>query len=137
MLALIRADGQSDIAQAIQDLGQVARRGTAVVIITPNNDAAWLPAMLQLAQRGISCTAVLLDPDSYHPVPAGAGIERSGHQTVNLQQLIRRLGMDCHVIHKGEIGRPAVETERHGYWEFKITPSGRAITVRNPLEEGG
>lgn len=132
-LALIRADGQNNIAQAIQDLGEVAKRGSAAVIITPNNDSGWLPAMLQLAQRGISCTAVLLDPDSY--LDPAVQPDQPGSQTRSLQQIIRRLGLPSHLIKQGDIGHPVIEQERHGYWEFKITPSGKAIVVRNPLEE--
>jgi uncharacterized protein (DUF58 family) len=137
-LALITADGGSNIAQAMRDLGQVANRGSAAVVITPNNDAGWLPDMLQLGRRGISCTAVLLDSESYRPGggPAGDG-ERAGKSAENLRQVIRRQGLECYIIRKGDIARPEVEQERHGYWEFKITPSGRAITVRNPLEEAG
>jgi uncharacterized protein (DUF58 family) len=132
-LALIGADGQSGVSQAIQDLGQVAKRGSAAVIITPNNDAAWLPALLQLAQRGISCTAVLLDPDSYQP--EGEATEKSGKPTKTLQQIIQRLGLDCYIIRQGDIGVPTTDQERQGFWEFKITPSGKAITVSNPLEK--
>ena len=137
-LALIGADGQSSISEAVRDLGQVAQRGSAAVIITPNNDADWLPNMLLLTQRGISCTAVLLDPDSYRAEELlDIEADKAGHATRNLQQVIRRLGMGCYIIHQGEIGQPAVKQERHGFWEFKITPSGRAITVSNPLEEAG
>lgn len=133
-LALIGADGQSDIAQAIQDLGQVAQRGSAAVIITPNNHSAWLPNLLQLAQRGISSTVVLLDPHSYRQA---AGFSASGKDgiTENLRQVIRRLGLDCYIIRQGDIEKPDISQNRHGFWEFKVTPSGKAIIVRNPLEE--
>jgi uncharacterized protein (DUF58 family) len=133
-LALIGADGQSDIAQAIQDLGQVAQRGSAAVIITPNNNPAWLPDLLQLAQRGISSTVVLLDSDSYR-LAADTTDRDKADTTENLRQVIRRLGMDCYIIRQGDIEKPDVSQDRHGFWEFKVTPSGKAIVVRNPLEE--
>ncbi|MFZ0544558.1 MAG: DUF58 domain-containing protein [Candidatus Promineifilaceae bacterium] len=134
-LALIGADGEGDIAQAVQDLGQVAHRGSAAVIITANNDGEWIPTLLQLAQRGITSTVVLLDAESYRSGNIDAA-EKGEGTAENLRQIIRRLGMDCYIIHKGDIKKPDVDQERHGYWEFKVTPSGKAIIVRNPLEEG-
>jgi uncharacterized protein (DUF58 family) len=133
-LALLKANGQEDLSQALQDLSQIAQRGSAAVIITPNNEAGWLPKLLQLNQRGISCSVVLLDHASYQaaqpnpPPPQPLRAE-------NLGQVIRRLGLNCSIIKEGEIGQIAQAQERHGFWEFKVTPTGKVVTIRNPLEE--
>ncbi len=129
-LALIEADGQSDLAQALQDLSHIAQRGSAAVIITPNNHADWLPKLLQLGQRGISCSVVLLDRASFEIEPVDA--DEANVET--LRQIIRRLGFDCSVIRQGEIGQLAQDQERQGFWEFKVTGSGKVVTIRNPLE---
>lgn len=138
-LALIKADGQNDLSLAIEDLGRVAKRSSAAVIITSNNQSTWLPSLVQLVEKGISCTVVLLDAASYRSKAPGIVdskvTEETDNTAENLRQVIQRLGLECHLIHEGDIGRPVVEQERRGYWEFKITPSGKAITVRSPLEE--
>jgi uncharacterized protein (DUF58 family) len=130
-LALLEADGQSDLSQGLQDLSQIAQRGSAAVIITPNNEASWLPKLYQLGQRGISCTVVLLDRTSYQ----SAQSDTEEVSSENLRQVIRRLGLDCSIIRQGEIGQLAQAPERHGFWEFKVTGSGKVVTIRNPLEE--
>jgi hypothetical protein len=33
------------------------------------------------------------------------------------------------------LGRPLVETKRHGFWEFKVTGTGKAIAVRRPADD--
>jgi hypothetical protein len=138
-LALVKANGPSDLSLALQDLGQTAKRGSAAVVITPNNEAGWLPNLLHLAQRGISCTVVLLDRASYQKNSASAAGKVAEPQKIensagNLREVISRLGFDCYLMGQGEMGDPLELRERHGFWEFKVTPSGRAITVRNPLE---
>jgi hypothetical protein len=45
------------------------------------------------------------------------------------------LGLNCSIIKEGEIGQIAQAQERHGFWEFKVTPTGKVVTIRNPLEE--
>ena len=44
------------------------------------------------------------------------------------------LGFRCQVVRRGEVGRPLIEEEHHGFWEFKVTGTGRAVAVRRPFE---
>jgi uncharacterized protein (DUF58 family) len=121
-LALTQADGEASLASAIRDLSQLVRRHTAVIIITPNAEPDWLPAGVSLAQMGVRSTVVLLDRPSF----GGAG------NSPGQREAIEALFAHCHVVVKDDIGKPAFETEKRGYWEFKVTPSGRAIPVRTP-----
>jgi uncharacterized protein (DUF58 family) len=121
-LALVNADGQSKFAQALIDLGRIARRGTAAIIITPNGDADWIPQLLALGQRGVQSHVTLLDRRSFGGSQGSDG----------LRQALRQLGFRANVIQQGDIGQPLEEQERRGFWEFKVTPTGRAIAVRSP-----
>ncbi len=123
-LALARADGAAPLQTALDDLGRQVRRGSSAVIITPAGDADWFAAGAQLGQRGIRSTVVLMDRPSF----GGPG------NTAALRQAIRERFAACEVVERDAIGRPAFAAERHGFWEFKITPSGRAIPVRRPEE---
>ena len=71
---------------------------------------------------GVRSTVVLLDRPSF------GGEGNSQGQREAIEALFAR----CRIVLKDNIGRPAFEAEKHGYWEFKITPSGRAIPVRTP-----
>lgn len=123
-LALLRADGEIDLARALREFGDTARRGSAAVIITPAADAGWLPQLAQLARRGIESHVLLLDRPSF----GGEGNSEALRRAINL------LGFRCGVVRRGEVGRPLIEAEHHGFWEFKVTGTGKAVAVRRPGE---
>jgi uncharacterized protein (DUF58 family) len=124
-LALAQADSTTGLAAALHDLTRVIQRGAALLILTPSGQADWLPALLPLAQKGVQAQVVLLDRASF------GGAERSE----GLQDAIRALGFSCRRLYRGQLGDAAATTERHGYWEFKVTGTGKVITVHNPLAE--
>ena len=126
-LALVKADGQNNLSQAITDLGRIARRGAAAIIITATDQADWIPDLLALGQRGIQSHVTLLDRPSFGGVGNSNG----------LKQAVRQLGFQAHIIHQGDVGQPLQEQERRGFWEFKITPTGKAVAVRSPADAGG
>ncbi len=121
-LALARADGAVDLGLALRDLGRVAKRGTTAVLITASSTADWLPNLLPLAQQGIQSSVILLDRPSF----GGEG------NTLGLRQAIRQLGFHCDVIRQGEVGIPLEEQQRRGFWEFRVTASGRAVAIQRP-----
>jgi hypothetical protein len=119
---LVKADGQLDLGLALRDLGRVAKRGTTAVIITASSSADWLPNLLPLAQQGIQSSVILLDRPSF----GGEG------NSLALREAIRQLGFPCDVIRQDEVGIPLEEEQRRGFWEFRVTASGRAVAVRQP-----
>jgi hypothetical protein len=49
-----------------------------------------------------------------------------------MKALFARAGIAAHVIDRDYPLRPTDSTPRHGYWEFKVSPLGRAVLVRRP-----
>lgn len=122
-LALLDAEGTTTLNQALNDLSRIARRGTAVIVITPTNRADWLPGLVRLAQRGVESNVVLLDRQSF-------GGEES---SMGLQTAVRQLGFSCQIIGQGEVGTPLETQERRGFWEFRVTGTGKAVAVKTPM----
>ncbi|MBP8001409.1 MAG: DUF58 domain-containing protein [Chloroflexi bacterium] len=122
-LALAQADGEVSIAAALHDLSRIIQRGAALLVLTPSSQTDWLPALLPLAQKGVHTQVVLLDRPSF----GGSG------RSLGLQEAVRQLGFPCDILHQGELGDAAAAAERQGYWEFKVTATGKVITVRDPL----
>ncbi|MCL4868886.1 MAG: DUF58 domain-containing protein [Anaerolineae bacterium] len=122
-LALAQADGEVGLAAALHDLTRIIRRGAALLILTPTGNTAWLSALLPLAQKGIQAQIILLDRPSF------GGTERSE----GLRQAVRLLGFPCDCLHKGEWGDAAATGVQHGFWEFKVTATGKVITVHDPV----
>jgi len=124
-LALLDAEGTTDLRKALYDLGRIAKRGTAVIIITPSGEADWLPELVRLAQRGVESDVVLLDRQSF------GGEENSE----GLAMAVRHLGFPCQVIRQGEVGTPLEEQQRRGFWEFRVTGTGKVVAVKTPVAQ--
>jgi len=122
-LATAQADGGIPLALALHDLIRVIRRGAALLILTPTAQTEWLSALLPLAQKGVQTQVILLDRPSF------AGTERSE----GLREAVRQLGFPCDLLHRGELGDAAAREAQQGFWEFKVTGTGKVITVRSPL----
>ncbi len=121
-LALVQADGATDLSLALRDLSRIAQRGAAAIILTPNGAADWLPNLVSLARKGIQSHITLLDRPSF----GGEG------NSAGLRDNIRHLGFDANIVRQGEVGQPLQEQARRGRWEFKVTPMGKVITVSRP-----
>lgn len=123
-LALLRADGEAGLERVLRELGDTIRPGSAAVIITATDGMDWLPQMARLLHRGIECRVILLDRPSF----GGEGNSEGLRRAINL------LGARCQVVGRGEIGRPLVEEQAHGFWDFRITGTGKAVAVRRPRD---
>lgn len=122
-LALVHADGDTDLSLALRDLSRTAGRGAAVVVITPDGAPDWLPGLLSLARRGVQANVVLLDRPSF----GGQG------DSATLRNAVQQLGFAAHIVHQGEIGQP-LEAQSHGRWEFRVTGTGKVVTVGKPRQ---
>ncbi|MEZ4519691.1 MAG: DUF58 domain-containing protein [Chloroflexota bacterium] len=124
-LALMAANGRNPLVRAIDDLAEIARRGSAAVIITPTSSPDLIRGLVMLERHGIESHVLLLDRASF-------GATDTTNQNTGLQQAIIAAGFHCQVIQPEAIGRPKPSEERHGFWEFRVTGTGKAIAVRRP-----
>ncbi len=109
-----------------ESLGQ----GTTVLVITPSCEPDWVDALLPLTRFGIAPSVVLLDPESFDgapPSPRSVGARR-------MVGLLADADITAHVIQQGFPFRYVVPPKRRGFWEFKVSPLGRAVLVRRPEE---
>ena len=123
-LALVHADGITDLGAALRDLSRISQKGAAAIIITPNSTPDWLPHLFSLAQKGIQSNVTLLDRASF----GGAGASQQQRSA------IRQLGFSANIIRCGEVGQPLTTQVQRGVWEFKVTAMGKAIPVRKPSD---
>ncbi|HSM56819.1 MAG TPA: DUF58 domain-containing protein [Candidatus Sulfomarinibacteraceae bacterium] len=121
-LALVSASGETGLHVALEDLSRVARRGSAAVIITSTSRVNWLPALVQLAQGGVQANVILLERTSF-----GASQSNLG-----LQDAVRQLGFNCHVIRKGDVDLPPETGEQRGYWKFRTLATGKVVVLEQP-----
>ena len=124
-LALVRADGPTSLKRALTDFGQIARRGATAVLITPTLSSDWLPHLLNLHQKGIDLSVALLERQSF-----GAA-----HTNQGLQPALQRLGTPTHLVHQTDLGQRLSEAARRGFWEFKVTGTGKVVAVQRPEDD--
>ena len=127
-LALVKSDGENDLSLSMRDVRRMVSKGSSAVVITPSDSAGWLPDLLQLANRGVSCSVLLLNRSSF-----ASENETPIKGNLGLQDSIQRLGFRCYTINQGDIGIPTEDLERRGFWEFKVTGTGKVIATRNPF----
>jgi uncharacterized protein (DUF58 family) len=97
-------------------------RRSSLVIITARTDADWLQALIPLIWRGIIPTVLLLDPRSF-----------GGHASaMPVAAVLSEMGITQHVIQRDMLNRPEARPGQRGQWEWRYTPTGRAIPVRMP-----
>ncbi|MFW6184497.1 MAG: DUF58 domain-containing protein [Chloroflexota bacterium] len=126
-LALVTADGDTSLTLALHDLRRVAQSGSAVIVITPSVDTAWLPTLLDLEQLGLESNVILLDRPSFGG---------DGHSQ-RLCETIQELGCNCHVVYQGQLQAAQVAQEQRGFWEFKTLATGKVVVVKEPQDTKG
>ncbi|MDI7276830.1 MAG: DUF58 domain-containing protein, partial [Anaerolineae bacterium] len=117
-LAAARAIGQRPLGDLVRQAAPVLGRGISAVLVTPSLDSEWLVALLDLQQRGIGTSVVLLDPVSF----GGTG---------NLQAMLGMLserGVPARVLGRSFRFRPLVERRKQRP-VYKVLGTGRVVVV--------
>jgi uncharacterized protein (DUF58 family) len=106
---------------------------TSLVIITPNVDGDWIEALWPLLRRGAIPTVLLLDSVSYAETVPDRPNDAAGDVVV-FSELLSDLGITCYVITRDLLDRPESRPGRQGWWDWRVSPLGRALTSRRPRE---
>jgi uncharacterized protein (DUF58 family) len=96
----------------------------SLVLITPDVSAEWLQTLLPLAWRGAVPTALLLDPQTFGGQPAAEP----------LAEALARAGITHQVIPAALLDRPEAQPGQVGRYDWRVTPSGRAVAVGGTVE---
>jgi len=97
-------------------------RDSSLVLITANPDPAWVQHLLPLAWRGAVPTVLLLDPASFGGRGSAQGAAAHLHSA----------GIACTVIGRELLDTPQARPGQAGRWEWRVSPTGRAVAVRRP-----
>jgi len=47
---------------------------------------------------------------------------------------LTNLGITCHVISRDLLDRPEARPGQQGQWQWRVSPSGRAVAVHRPTD---
>ncbi len=116
--------GSLSLAELLARVRPGFGRLASLILITPDVSGAWVEALLPLLRRGAVATVLLLDPLSF----GGSG------NPAGVLSLLANQGIVHYIITPDLLDRPEARPGRRGQWEWRISPSGRAIPVR-PLPD--
>jgi uncharacterized protein (DUF58 family) len=122
-LALVAA-AQSTFDQFLERLQSSFGKYASLILITPNVSSNWLKTLLPLIWAGAAPTVLLLNPLSFD----GEG-DPSGLQSTLVRQGIRHF-----LITRDLLARSSSYHGRQGQWEWRFTPTGRAVAVQQPSD---
>jgi hypothetical protein len=121
--ALARVDvGDRPISQFLHRMEHDIRSHTSIILITPSLQSDWIEALLHLIWRGVTPTIILLDQVSF-------GGQLSSQQ---MHDTLTDFGIAHYIITQDVLNRQESHPGKGGHWEWRVTPSGRAVLVRKP-----
>jgi uncharacterized protein (DUF58 family) len=129
-LAEVKAGGTQRLSEVLHGMRDMLGQGTTVLVITPSCEPDWIDALLPLTRHGIAPSVVLLDAQSF----ADGETSTLSTEVQHMQNLLANAEIHTHIIQKGYPFRYVTPPQKRGFWEFKVSPLGRAILVRRPEE---
>jgi uncharacterized protein (DUF58 family) len=120
-LALVEV-GERPLHDLLKYFHSSISRDSSFILITPDVSFSWISSLLPFFRRGIVPTVIILDPKSF-------GRDVSFDSTV---ETLVDYGISYHVIAADLLDRPEARPGDSGKWEWRISPSGRAIPVKTP-----
>jgi len=115
--------GQLPLAEMLDRAGPTLGNRISLIVITSSIKSDWIPSLTHLLWKGISPTVLLMDPSSFgSPQNADA-----------LAGILAELGIPRFILNRSLLQQPEAHPGK-GQWEWRITPSGKAISTRPPSD---
>lgn len=114
--------GDTGLANLLETAGPGLGQQASLIVITSSTKEGWLQPLSHLAWRGITPTVILMDPASFG----------SFDSILPLAGLLREMGITHHIMTSDLLQQPEARPGSGGKWEWRVTPTGKAVPVRSP-----
>jgi len=114
--------GEKPLHDILERLRPSISHNSSFILITSDIQASWISTLLPFLLRGIIPTVILLDPNSF-----GKKVEDN-----NIVETLLEFGISHYIISADLLDRPEARPGDSGQWEWRISPSGRAIPIKTP-----
>jgi uncharacterized protein (DUF58 family) len=118
-LALV-TPGARSLAELLAQMQSAFQQRTSLIVITPDAPGSWVAQLISLRRRGIVPTILLLDPISF-----GGTTDARGALSA-----LADLEIAHYVVSRDVLDRPEAHPGLRGHWNWRVTPLGRAISMR-------
>lgn len=136
----LAAPGNVPLAGLLERIRPSIGRRSSVMLITPSVSTEWIGQLELLRRRSVAPTVLLLDPSSFSASPgetAPPQEQEALSSPAAAAALLADLGIARYVISRDLLDRPELRPGRRGRWEWRISPSGRAIPVQPGSDTSG
>jgi uncharacterized protein (DUF58 family) len=114
--------GDLPLRDLLNNMQSSLRADTSLIIITPSTNPDWVEELLPLIWRGVNPTVLLLDVSSF----GGA------KSTTLVASTLAEMGIACYLVSRDLLNRPEARPGKGGTWQWRVTPSGRAVLIQKP-----
>jgi uncharacterized protein (DUF58 family) len=111
--------GQLPLSEFLERANPSLGNRISLIVITPSTNGDWMSSLTHLTWKGISPTVMLIDPASF-------GAPQSA---VPVAGALAEMGIPRFILNRSLLQQPEAHPGK-GQWEWRITPSGRAIPTR-------
>jgi uncharacterized protein (DUF58 family) len=116
------APGQLPLAELLERANPTLGNRLSLVVITPSIKTDWLSSLTHLSMKGINPTVLLMDPSTFDS-PQGAD---------SLSNILAQMGIPRFILDRSLLQQPEAHPGSSGHWQWRVTPSGRAVPARLP-----
>jgi len=125
MRALATAEtGERPLSELFAGIKPSLGKDTSLIVITSNVSGKWIETLLPLSWIGVVPTILLLDPLTFGG-------------TASLKTISSNL-IDLNIAHyeisRELLDRPEARPGQAGHWEWRVSPTGKAIPLRKPQD---
>jgi uncharacterized protein (DUF58 family) len=114
--------GQLPLVEMLERANPTLGNRMSLIVITPSIKNDWLPALTHLSWKGISPTVLLMDPSTFD----------APHSADSLSNILGTMGIPRFILNRSLLQQPEANPGWKGQWEWRITPSGKAVSTRPP-----
>jgi uncharacterized protein (DUF58 family) len=121
--------GEFCLKEVLERLNDRMRDRGSLILISTDTSMDWLPSLLKLSWRGIIPTILLIDGAEYTAKDQVFLLPK----VTTASELLASQGVYHHIIPK-RLMMPQTSPGSEGTWEWKASPQGRAVAVREPKD---
>ncbi|MEW6406976.1 MAG: DUF58 domain-containing protein [Chloroflexota bacterium] len=114
--------GHMPLAELLEHAIPVLGQRNSLIMITPSVSSNWVSLLPRLQRRGIRPTVILMDPASF------GSVQRADA----LAEMLAEMGIPRFILDRSLLQQPEARPGWRGQWEWRITPTGKAIALHPP-----
>jgi uncharacterized protein (DUF58 family) len=121
----LASPGNTPLGEVLERARPNLGRNASLLVITPTRSTDWFVTLPLLSLRGVTPTVFLHDLRSFDGKRDNSWVAAE----------LKKMHVACHLLPRELLDRPEAHPGARGQWEWRVTPTGRAIPVHAPQDQ--